>query len=172
MNPFTLRCIATGDDQGKWLFEPVKDGMSVFDPNDRKVCWFPHSEASERFTLPSFWRSIKYISFRKPDGSLVEFEPDSRAVAKIKDYLEDAIAYQGIEAVHRLRKRGWLNVLAGLGMIVIGLSLLALQKWLEVTNRGPAYVAAGLILGGIGDMAWGFSMVNQARRIRRRLWTS
>ena len=168
MNKFTLRCIS-GDDQGQWLFEPSKDGMSVFDPDDRKVCWFPHAEAGERFSLPSFWRSIKHISFRRPDSSLVEFEPDSRSVAKVKEYLEDAIAFQGIEAVDRLRKRGWINVLAGLGMIAIGLSLLVFQKWLGVSNRGPAFVAAGLVLGGIGDMAWGFSTVNRARRVRRRL---
>ncbi len=169
MKKFSLYCIGGGAAKGRWVFEPFKDGVSVFDPDDREVCWLPHAEANDRFTLPSFWRSIKSIGLRMPDGLTVEFEPDSRSVAKVKEYLEEAIASQGIEAVRRLRKRGWINVLTGLGVILIGLSLLALQKWLGVENRGPAYVAAGLVLGGIGEIAWGFSAVIRARRVRRRL---
>ncbi len=171
MKKFSLYC-SSGAGNGKWLFEPFKGGLSVFDPDDHEVGWFPHDEANDRFTLPSFWRSIKNIGLRLPDGTMVEFEPDGRSVAKVKEYLEEAIAAQGIEAVHRLRRRGWINVLTGLGLILIGLSLLALQKWLAVENRGPAYVAAGMILGGIGEIAWGFSAVLRARRVHRRLLAS
>jgi hypothetical protein len=172
MNKFTLRCRGPGTNEGKWLFEPVKDGMSVFDPDDRKVCWFPHAGAGDRFTLPSFWRSIKYISFRLPDGSVIDFEPESRAVAKVKEYLEDAIAFQGIDAVHRLRKRGWSIMLGGVGMILFGVLLFGLLKWLEVQNRTPAYGAAVMLVGGIGNLAWGISAVSQARRVQRRLHMS
>jgi hypothetical protein len=170
MKKFSLNCISENDAKGKWVFEPSKNGMSVYDADEQKVCWFPHSEANDRFTLPSFWRSVRNIGFQIPNGMAVEFEPDRRSVEKVKDYLEEAIASGGIEAVDRLRTRGWTHLLVGLGLIVFGfLAFGGVYVVLEVTSRLVGYVCVGMAFVGIGEAAWGASALVRAGRVRGRL---
>src|SRR5438105_4560764 len=95
---FALYCRETGCKNGQWFFEPFGNGMNVSDPDEEVICWFAHREAENRFILPSFWRSIKKVGFIKDDGSTIWFEPDSKAVAKIKTYLDAALAAQGTGA--------------------------------------------------------------------------
>jgi hypothetical protein len=169
MKKFSLFCIGEGSEKGKWVFEPYKGGMSVFDPDGNEVCWFPHAEANDCFSLPSFWRSIKHIEFTR-DGSAVRFDPDRRSVAKLKDYLEEAIASQGAEAVERFRRNGWINVFIGaLTILMAGGIIGVFYNFLGMRNRPGGYVVGGMILGGIGEVAWGISALMRARRVSRRM---
>jgi hypothetical protein len=171
MKRFSLHCIGEGSARGKWVFEPHQGGMSVFDADDREFCWFAHAEANDRFSLPSFWRSIKNIGFTW-DGTTLWFEPDSRSVARVKEYLEEAIAAQGVEAVNRFRRKGWINVLIGAALIVMGVAIVGLfYNYLEMRSRPGAGLVGAMILGGIGEIAWGASALFRARRVMRRMQT-
>jgi hypothetical protein len=170
MTGFTLYCLGEGGKKGEWVFEPFKDGMNVFDADDRPAGWFSHQHAQDRFTLPSFWRSIKNVGFTKDDGATVWFAPDREAVAAVKDYLDWALASQGEEAVRRFAKRGWLHTLAGLGFVVLGVAALLIMREVFGDNyRVGRYGFAALILFGIGETAWGISALLRSGRLKRRL---
>ena len=170
MNGFTLYCLGEGGKKGEWAFEPFKDGINVFDPDDRPAGWFPHQHAQDRFILPSFWRSIKHVGFVKDGGATVWFAANREAVADVKEYLEAALASQGEEAVRRLTRRGWMHVLGGLGVFAFGVVLIGIIHALY--GGGKPHGIAGLavvVLIGVGETAWGASALLRAGRVRRRL---
>jgi hypothetical protein len=154
--------------KGIWTFEPFKDGMNVCDPARKVICWFAHRDAEGRFTLPSFWRSIKKIGSQFNNGATLSFEPSREAVSAVKNYLDQALAAQGIEALDRMSKRGWLNFLCGIGLLVLSVGLFVLFKFLEF-RRGAFYAPAGLLILGLGQTAWGVHTVFRIGKLRRRL---
>jgi hypothetical protein len=170
MTGFTLYCLGEGGKKGEWAFEPSRNGMNVLDPQDEVVCWFRHTEAQDRFTLPSFWGSIKNVGFNRGNGVTVWFAPDREAVAAVKDYLDRALASQGEAVVRRFATRGWLHALAGLGFVVLGVAaLLIMRAVFGDTYRLGRYGFAALILFGIGETAWGAGSLLRAGRVKRRL---
>jgi hypothetical protein len=170
MKKFTLYCRGEGGKEGEWRFQPAGDGVNVTDADGKVVGRVPHAEAGDRFLLPSFWRSIKNIGLQLPDGKTVWFTPDREDVAAVKRHLDAALAWHGPEGVQRLRKRGGLHVLGGLGLVVLGFVLLGFFRWLFGGERraGLAGLAA-VILAGIAETAWGVSALVRARRVRRLL---
>jgi hypothetical protein len=170
MNDFTLYCLGEGGKKGDWDFRPIKTGMRVTGPDGKVVGEFPHRHAQDRFTLPSFWRSIKNLGFTKDDGTTVWFAPDRKAVAAVRDYLDTALASQGKEAVRHFGRRGWLLILAGLGSFFIAIVLMLIGRaLLGEKHRHAFYGAAALLLSGIGETAWGFSTLVRSARVKRRL---
>jgi hypothetical protein len=165
---FSLNYQEENHPKGRWTFEPFKDGMNLRDPAGKVVCWFAHRDAEGRFALPSFWRSIKKIGFQLNGGSTLSFEPEREAVSAVKDYLDEALASQGIEALDRMSKKGWLNFLSGIALLVVSVGLFALFKVLEF-RRGAFYAPAGLFILGLGQTAWGIHTVFRVGKLRRRL---
>ena len=170
MKRFTLSCRGDGFPEGDWRFEPRGDGLNVTDANGKAVCWFPHREADDRFILPSFWRSIKYLGFTPVGGQTIWFESDRQDVAAVKRYLDEALILRGPEALQRLRKWGWLNLLGGLGCAFLGfLAIGFFFNVLGIKERRAGYAFAAMILVGIGEMAWGIGSLFRVRRLRRYL---
>jgi hypothetical protein len=168
---FSLQYQEEGFPKGRWIFEPFEEGMNLRDPARKVVCWFAHRDAESRFTLPSFWRSIKKIGFKLNDGSTLWFEPQREAVSAVKDYLDEALASQGMEALQGMRSKGWLNFLSGIGLIVVASGLFAIFKVLEL-RRGAFYAPVGILIFALGQMAWGLHAVFRTGRLMRRLGRS
>ena len=75
--------------------------------------------------------------------------------------------------VQRLGSRGWVTLLGGVGLIFLGVLIFSLiYEVLEVRSRVVGYVAVGMAITGIGNIAWGASALSRARRIRNRLQES
>ena len=130
----SLYPIESGQREGKWKFEEDDRGVDVFNGEGVRVSWCPFEEADDRFILPSFWRSIKYIGFKLDDGSIVWFEKDSRKVARVKDFLDEAVVLRGPGAVRALRQRAWLYFLIGLGALILAVAGFAILKGILVSN--------------------------------------
>ena len=170
MNDFTLYCLGAGGQKGEWDFRPARNGMNVVDPGGKVVYRFAHTEAHDLFVLPSFWRSVKNLGFKAPGGTTVWFAPDRRDVTAVKEYLDVALAFPGAEAVGRFAKRGALHVLGGLGLLVLGLLLFAAIDYLLGRQHRYAFLLpVGMILVGIGEIAWGCSALLRAGRVKRLL---
>jgi hypothetical protein len=172
MRRFSLYHEEDASREGRWLFEPFEKGMNVRGPDKKVVCWFAHRDAENRFTLPSFWRSIKKIGFRLDNGSTIQFEPDKEAVAAVKEYLDEALTAQGMEALQKMSTKGWLNFLCGIGLLILGVAgIFVFREVLGIRDRKP-YAFAVLLLLGIGQTAWGIHTVWRASKLKGRLWRS
>jgi hypothetical protein len=167
---FSLYSMETGVREGKWHFHENGDGMDVLDAKGVRVCWFPFEAADDRFLLPSFWRSIKNIGVKLDDGSTVWFEKDRRTVARVKDFLDEAVVSRGPAAVQALWKKAWMYSFLGLGALISGcLAFAVLKGVFAIERRGAYYGVAALVLYGIGQAAWGISNLFRAARLRRWL---
>ncbi|MBV9122962.1 MAG: hypothetical protein JO112_06380 [Planctomycetes bacterium] len=172
MAGFTLYCREGKSKKGQWYFEEVENGINVNDPDEVIVAWFTHQDAEARFVLPSVWRNFKKVEFKLDDKSTILFEADPRSVARLRQYLDRALLSQGSGAIRGLRKKGWFHLLCGLGGTLGGfLGLILCGRVLHIDRRWVLYLFAGLILLGLGDLAWGISTVLRAGRLRRILTT-
>jgi hypothetical protein len=159
-----------GDHKGEWRFEARTDGMDVVHPDGEVVSWFAHEEADGRFKLPSFWQSVKYITFKLDSGKFVEFEPDRRDVAKVRRYLDDALLWLGEDAIAGLRHSGLLFVITGPTCILFGVAaFILLYGILDLRGRGAAYPGAILIFLGLGQTGLGIRNLARSGKLRRRL---
>jgi hypothetical protein len=167
---FSLFCVEPHAHKGEWLFEEHGQGMNILDPNDALVGWFPHASADDRFVLPSFWRSVKNIGCHLNDGTTAWFTPDRRDVARVRDYLDEAIVSRGPAAVRGLWLRGGLFLLAGLGALFGSCVGFAVLKMIFEVERKPAYYGiAALGLYGLGQTALAIATLFRAARLNRVL---
>jgi hypothetical protein len=169
---FVLYCTDKQQGKGEWEFRRHKSGMNVIDPDGRVVCWFPHDQANDRFALPSFWRSIKNITFTTDQGRVIQFEPDKRDVRIVRKYLDDALLAGGIEAVKKLRNRGLLSLAGGLLLAVICVViLLLLDQGVQAEQQERKRFGRPLLVGviaGIALVGGGvYGLVRSGRLMRR-----
>ena len=168
----TLYCKDPQSGKGEWRFQSHENGMNVLDPDDRVRYWFAHSEANERFDLPSFWRSVKHITFTTPKGTIVRFEPDREDVLIVQEYLDEAILADGIGGVNKLRRGAWLCLAGGIGLLVgcLGVAVL-LDVVLKINNgQGNRYLRAFFVgaIVGIALIGWGgYGLMRSVRLLRR-----
>ena len=169
---FTLYCKDRDTGKGEWEFLPHEDGMNVLDPSGRVVCWFAHGDAEGRFDLPSFWRSIKHITFKTAQGKVVQFEPDADDVRRIRSYLDGAILKGGMGRIGGLQKRAWLQAAGGV-VIIGGCLAAAILVGQAVQFRDPQrvwylrpFLAGGV--GGIALLGWGLYGVFRFGRLARQ----
>jgi hypothetical protein len=169
---FTLYCVDEKAGKGEWQFTQIKNGMNVTDPSGRVVCWFSHANANDLFALPSFWRSIKHITFKTDKGLDVRFEPDRKDVLTVWQYLDDALLHDGVEGLKRFRNQALLCIAGGAGAIVVSLVVVfLLDQFLMVGDPQPRrYTRPVLVVAilGLGVLAWGvYSLFRYARLFRR-----
>ena len=123
--------------------------------------------------LPSFWRSIKNIGFKRSGSATIWFEPDRRSVAKVKDYLDEAIIAQGTGGLASLRKKAWLALACGLGATLVGIiAMIVIDQVLriEMDQRklyGKPFMVAAIL--GFGLACWGIYTLIRSVKIQKRL---
>jgi hypothetical protein len=127
---------------------------------------FSRAEAEARFVLPSFWESIKDLGVRGDTGDVVWFVPDGESVARIKTYLHGALAAQGRAAISAVRRRGWLLVLAGVGITALAVSVMVASMARAFGNPegGKYYVTIGGIVFGLLVLSRGVAALVKASR--------
>jgi hypothetical protein len=169
---FALYCPDRDLGKGEWLLERHKDGINVYDPKDRLIFWFPHTEAERRFRLPSFWRSVKGIQFTTDKGVLITFEPNKADVRAVRQYLDDALLFGGAERVIGLRNKAFLGLAGG---IALAFACAAGAYFVNENMAGQDFRArrtarpffVGIILG-VGLFAWGVAALYRSLRLLRR----
>lgn len=146
--------------------------MNVADPAGRVVCWFPHRQAQKRFALPSFWRSIKHITFTMDGGAILRFEPEKRDVSIVRDYLDDALLFGGIEVLLGYRRRALLSLAGGLGLVIICLTaVFFIDQVLQLKDQQGKRYARPFFVGailGIALLGWGVYSLSRSLRLLRR----
>jgi hypothetical protein len=170
---FGLFCKDRRAGEGEWWVEADRDEMSLYDPDDRLVCRILHAEANRRFALPSFWMSVKKITFTTDKNLVIRFEPDPDDLRAVRAYLDDVLLEGGSGAIRKVRTRAWLAVALGLLLFLGSVGAFIATQYVFVGRRArrtwrPFILGAivGLILLGLGIAGlW------RARRLdRRALW--
>ena len=118
-----LRCVDKDYRDELWTLKLLERRILLEDEDGEVMASFPRRRAEDVFTLPSFWKSVKNLGVQLDDGTVAWFEPSRKAVALIKEYRDDTLADQGPEAVARLRNRGLLELLAGVGLVIAAVVL-------------------------------------------------
>jgi hypothetical protein len=77
--------------------------------------------ADGRIILPSFWESIEHLRIIADDGTHIWFVPEKESLAKIRAYLNWALAIQGEEPITQMRKEARTSFCWGIGCVVLGL---------------------------------------------------
>ena len=164
---FTLYCSDYQVGKGKWLFERHEDGMNVLDPGGKVRFWFPHHQANQCFDLPSFWRSVKHITFTTDQGTVLPFDPVRKDVDIVREYLDDALLSGGVEALTRYRTRSTWSLAGG---VALALSSLGVLYVLDQGYRTREYARLFLIGASVGVVffAWGVYGLFRSGRLERR----
>ena len=169
---FALYCKDKQIGKGEWFFRSREGGMEVLDPDDRVVCRFGHGEAEARFALPSFWRSVKHITFTTDAGAVLLFEPDPKDVRAVRAYLDAALMEGGIERLGGLRRRPWGSLVGGLALLAGSVAAAyAIKEVLDLPPRDANSYARPFMVGmivGVALFAWGVYTVFRAGRLIRR----
>lgn len=158
-------------DGKEWVFERRGGVTRVFDSKDVLVDAFPHEDANSRFDMPSFWRSIKYITFRTGNGAVLEFRPEAEDVRIVKQYLDDAMMYHGIDAIQSYRTRAWLAIAGGaLLFLGSGVTAFLIDDWARTggAQRGSIRLFLVGMIMGVVLFAGGVATALRASRLIRR----
>jgi hypothetical protein len=171
MAPIKLLCIDKPFQNTTWLLHLSEEQVVLTDPDGKAVTTFSLKEADKRLLLPSFWESIKGIGVRFGPGQedVRWFQPDKETVAEIRTFQDWALAAQGPEALQALRTRGWLYLLGGIALAVVGIVVLIVVEN-EVGNlpRGARKAFAIAVIFGLIGVYQGikaFRRVAAARRV-------
>lgn len=113
---------------GTWVLALDHSRVSLTNPQGTEVTAFRAAEAAERIKPPSFWESIPALGVVRGDGETVWFRPDKSAVRTVSDYLDRRLADQGPHGLSAMRRKGWLYVLGGLGLVMLGVVALVLAE--------------------------------------------
>jgi hypothetical protein len=105
-----------------WLFAFDGHSATLFSA-DQPVAYFLHEMANDRIILPSFWENITHLGVVANDGSKIWFAPEKQTVAKIKAYLNWALAIQGPGLINDLKKQAKANWYWGIGFLALGVFL-------------------------------------------------
>lgn len=169
---FTLYCIEPQASKGTWTFQRIQEGMNGIDPQGHAACWFRHQSANNLFQLPSFWLSVKHIIFKTENGLELHFQPEPKDVGILREYLNDALVWGGIDPLRRLRSKAVWSLVGGLGAVVGYLGALYLfDKVLDFRDeegRGYGRPLLAAAISGFALAAWGlYTTVRTSRLIRR-----
>jgi len=153
-----------------WLLTLDKEGGTLEDPDGETRATFSRAEAASRFTFPSFWASVKELGIQADAGGILWFVPETKKVEKINTYLHRALAAQGPEAIQAMRRKGWLMILGGATLALIGLVVTVVTLALAFSSpRGGTYVVcSGLIVFSLIVIARGVSVLVSAQRASAR----
>jgi hypothetical protein len=121
--------------------------------------------------LPSFWESVKDLRVRVDSGDIVWFVPDKANIAQIKAYLHGALAAQGPEVVRAVRRKGWLLVLAGVGITAAAIFVMVASMARAFGNPegGTYYVTIGSTVFGLIVLSRGVAALTRAGRAASEL---
>jgi hypothetical protein len=146
MRDIELFPTAKGARGESWVLRLGEDKVVLFDADDQKVLTFPTRDADQRFKLPSFWESVKELGVVKGDGTELWFRPEAKAVAAVRDFLDWSLAAQGPEALQALRLKGWLMLLGGVALVVVGVVAVILVETVFGAGRDLARGGRKLVI--------------------------
>jgi hypothetical protein len=146
-------------------------GVVLCDPQGHEVAAFAAAETHQRFRLPSFWESVKDICIIQDNGAMLGFRPRDEAVREIRAYIDRSLSAQGPEALAALRRRGWLYLLGGIGLLVVWPFVMmvvsgALGEGQRDFRGGRKLLALPLVFGLIG-LYRGFKLLRQCARAQQ-----
>lgn len=138
-----LRCDDKHAKKGMWVLE-IRDHEAVLkDPDGIVREHFEHRHAEAHFDLPSFWRSITYLTFKTQDGQHIWFDPDPKAVRGVKGYLDYAYSTRGAQEVVKFGQKARIAVFLGFLLIIVGIGASVYSFLMPIGEK--AYVFYGLI---------------------------
>jgi hypothetical protein len=169
MAKLSLRCKDKRFAKGDWLLALDEVGGALTDPEGATRANFSRAEAAARFVLPSFWESVKDLGVRADSGDVVWFVPDRESVARVQSYLYGALGTQGPAAIRALRIKGWLLVLAGIGVTLVAVLVMvgSMARAFGNPEGGKYYVTIGAAVFGLIVLSRGIVALTKASRAER-----
>jgi hypothetical protein len=164
-----LRCVDRQRRDELWTLKLLDRRVVLTDEEGEVMASFPRRRAEDNFTLPSFWKSVKHLGVQLDDGTVGWFEPNRKVIATIKEYQDDALADQGPEVVTRMRLRGLLEVLGGIGLIIAAIVVTIWFVAEQLDRGGGRWAPIGLWVIASMTLARGIYDLVRAGRISRRL---
>lgn len=171
MMQLVLRCKDKRFLKGDWLLAVDNKEVTLTDSEDIIRIAFSHAEAAGRFTFPSFWESIRDLGIRADNGDIIWFVPKANNIARIKTYLDRALATQGPAAIGAIRRRGWRFVLAGSGVtgLAIFVMVASMVRAFGNPQGGEYYVTIGSMVSGLILLSRGIAALKKASRANMSL---
>jgi hypothetical protein len=148
-----------------WELCLERDGLALYDEEGELVTHVPMEEIALRVRFPSFWGGLRYLTIVDEAGLLLPFEPRPKAVAKVRDLVNECIYHDREAVVAATREKGKRDLLIGSCLLVPGI-LLSVASYSATAPGGTFYIMGGLLLLGACEVLRGVYWWGKAARLK------
>lgn len=137
-----------------WQLSPTDDGLVLYDEDGERATKIPDADVSLRIVFPSFWASVRHLIIVDKDGDRLEFQPDTRAVARVRELVEQCLYRDPEQAARTMRGKAVRDLAIGGGSFVLGCCITA-GTFLAAGPKGTFYITTGLLVVGLIEIIAG-----------------
>jgi hypothetical protein len=136
------------------FLEQSSDGLLVRDKDGKVLTAIPNDEASSRVRFPSFWASVSNLEFIKEDGNPLQFQPEAKTLASVKEMIYGCIDSDPRGTAATYRRKATRDLLIGGGSFTLGV-VITVVTMVMAPPEGSFTVMTGLLLVGLFEIGRG-----------------